>query len=223
MWLNAIKVKAKPQSKETANPETAVPKKLAACYRFNDGTTQNWVLDQLYDSKPDPKTNTQKKIAAYFPFVLLNSQNIALAASVDPLIVTDPTVMQCDIYFDSPDLSMNADWQGIDGYSLDLYRTLASEGWDSEDLYLTQMNIVLIDTTDNSLHTFGEHNGDFIFHPIKYKTPYHFIWKPSVLSDPKYKVKRLRIRMTMPGYLGPGGGELAPKGKWLIGNVCPEK
>ena len=43
------------------------------------------------------------------------------------------------------------------------------------------------------------------------------------LTHPKYKVEKVRIRMTMPGYLGTGGGECAPKGKWLIGNVCPEK
>jgi len=145
---------------------------------------------------------------------------------VDPLIVTDKTAKRVDIYFDSPDLSSNADWQGIKGYSVDVYRMFASPCWDFEDMYLTQMQLIVIDTTDNSLHTYGEHNGDFIFHALKHLTPYHFIWKPSVLSDQKYKVKQLRIRMTMPGYMEPtpgfAPGECAPKGRWLIGNVCPQ-
>ncbi len=220
MWLKATKVTANPKSKEiVGQPEYAVPKP-SGCFKFNDGTTQNWTLDQLYDSS---STNF-KKAAAYFPFVLYNSQNLALAASVDSLLVLDKTVKKCDIFFDSPDLSSNADWQGITGYSIDVYRMLASLCGDSENSYLTQMQLLLFDTTDKKVHTFGEYNGaNYIFHPIKLLTPYHFIWKPSVLTDPKYIVKKLRIRMTMPGYLGPGGGECAPKGKWLIGNVCPEK
>jgi hypothetical protein len=196
--------------------------KRSGCFRFDDGTTKNWTLDQLYDAETSPL----KKVPAYFPFVLHNSQNLALAASVSPLLVTDPNCNKCDIYFDSPDLSSNADWQGISGYSLDVYRLLASLCGDFEELYRTQLQLVLIDSTDNSEHTFGEYdetNNTFISHPIKLATPYHFVWKPSVLSNSKYKVKKLRVRMTMPGYLGPGGGECAPRGKWLIGNVCPEK
>ena len=81
LWLKAITVTAKPKSKEMASPEFAVPKKPSGCFKFNDGTTQNWTLDQLYDSDSKPL----KKIAAYFLFVLLNSQNLALAAFVDPL------------------------------------------------------------------------------------------------------------------------------------------
>jgi len=222
LWLKAITVTAKPKSKEMANPEFAVPKKPSGCFKFDDGTTQNWTLDQLYDAS----SKTLKKTTAYFPFDLHNSQNLALAAFADPLIVTDTTVTKCDIYFDSPDLSSNKDWQGIKGYSVDVYRTLASGCWGLGE-YMTQMQVIVTDTTDNSVHTYGEHNGDFIFHPIKHLTPYHLIWKPSVLLDPKYKIKQLRIRMTMPGYVPPtqgfAPGECAPKGRWLIGNVCPEK
>lgn len=196
--------------------------KRTGCFRFNDGTTQNWTLDQLYDAEISPLT----KVTAYLPFVLHNSQNLALAASVSLLLVTDPNCNKCDIYFDSPDLSSNPDWQGISGFSVDVYRLIGSLCWDFEDLYRTQLQVVLIDTTDNSMHTFGEYdetNNTFISHPIKLATPYHFVWTPSVLSDSKYKIKKLRLRMTMPGYLGTGGGECAPQGKWLIGNVCPEK
>jgi hypothetical protein len=220
IWLKTTEITVMPKSKEMVSQRAYAAPKPSGCFKFNDGTTQNWTLDQLYDAD----SKSFKKVVAYFPFVLYNSQNLALVASVDPLLVVDKTVKKCDIYFDSPDLSSNADWQGVAGYSLDVYRMFSSLCGDSEDLYLVQMQVLLFDTTDKKLHTFGEYDGvDYVFHPIKQLTPYHFIWKPPVLSDPKYIVKKLRIRITMPGYLGLGGGECAPRGKWLIGNVCPEK
>jgi hypothetical protein len=95
---------------------------------------------------------------------------------VDPLLVLDKTIKKCDIYFDSPDLFFERRWQGIGGYSLDAYRMFSSLCGDSEDLYLVQMQLLLFDTTDKKMHTFGEFNGvDFVFHPIKQLTPYHLI------------------------------------------------
>lgn len=98
-----------PKSKEMVGQRAYAIPKPSGCFKFNDGTTQNWTLDQLYDSD----SKSFKKVAAYFPFVLFNSQNIALAASVDPLLVLDKTVKKCDIYFDSPDLSSNADGKAL--------------------------------------------------------------------------------------------------------------
>ena len=215
-WLRPIIKTANTKSKELEGPPSKATPKIAGCFKFDDGTTQNWVLNQLYD------TVTQKQVVPYFPFTLANSHSLSLSASVYPLIVTDPSVKQCDLYFESPDLSSDSHWQNIKGYSIDVYRLFSSLCGEAPNSFFVQLQLYVIDTSDNSVHLFAEWSGgDFVFHDIQLVTPYHFIWTPDVLSETKYKVKQVRIRITMPGYLGPGGGECACNGQWLIGNVCP--
>ncbi|NIR49571.1 MAG: hypothetical protein GWN55_06810, partial [Phycisphaerae bacterium] len=185
----------------------------AQTFDFNTGTTQNWTLDQMYE------TSTQNKITPFTSFVLSN-QNNQLAASASPLLIGISTVKSYDIYLESPDLSSNSNWQNIAGYSIDLKRTLGSPCWNPPNFYFAQLQMKVIDTSDNNKEKlFAEHNGtNFVFHPINnVGVNYHFDWKPAFLSDPKYKVKHLRIRLTGPG--DPSNGECAPKGSWLLDNV----
>lgn len=215
---------------EIAPEITPEPPKPAGCFLFDDGTTQNWVLDQLYEttSKPQKKLTpfTHPTTGQFFGFVLSNSQNLALAASAMPLVIADPNVKQCDIYLESPDLSLNPNWQNIVGYCIDLYRTVTSPcGESTNPSFFAQLQLRVVDTS-NKPHLFVEWDAtkkDYILHPIKLLTHYHFTWKPSFLINTKYKVQKIRIRLTMPNLTGYGAGECAIAGKWLIGNVCPEK
>jgi len=242
-WIGAEKpftVRSKLGQKIRFPPSLFASAKPPGCYKFNDGTTQNWNLDQLYvyDSA---NIASYKKITPFthpitgqfYGFVLMNSQKLALAASVTLLVYTSPPKTDlCDIYLESPDLSTNPNWQDIAGYSIDIYRTIDSPCGGTTDpkgnpRFFAQLQLRVIDTSDNKPYTFSEWNAktkDFDFHIIKLLTPYNFVWKPSFLSDPKYKVKQVRVRLTMPNILiPPGSGECALSGKWLIGNVCPEK
>jgi len=182
-------------------------------YDFNTGTTQNWTLDQMYE------TSTQNKITPFTSFWLSNQSN-QLAASASPILIGNASVTSYDIYLQSPDLSSNSQWQNIAGYSIDLKRTLGSPCGSPPNVYFVQLQMKVIDTTDgNKEKLFAEYNGtSFVFHEIKIGNSYHFVWKPSFLSDPKYKVKHLRIRLTGPG--DPSTGECAPKGSWLLDNVA---
>ncbi len=199
--------------------------KKTGCYRFDDGTTQGWSLNQIYD------TNTQVKVTPFthpitgqtFDFKLGNSQNLALCAACDPLVLLTPNINQVDIYFESPDLSMVAAWQGTKGYNSDLYRTITSPcGEPGKCSYYAQMQAWLIDLSDQSLHLYAEWNQNFIFHEIELLTPYHFIWQSPQLAQGKFALSQIRIRVTSPNPIGLGAGECAIRGKWLIGNVCPE-
>ncbi len=190
---------------------------IAQKFDFNDGTKQGWTLDQMYE------TSTQNKITPFTSFSLSN-QNNQLAASVSPLLIGDPSIQSYDIYLESPDLSFNANWQDIGGYSIDLQRNLDSQCGHPPNVYFAQLQLKVIDISDNNNEKlFAEHDGsNFVFHHIVFGTPYHFVWQPSFLTDPKYKVKQIRIRLTGPGDPGPGSGECAPKGSWLLDNVAAE-
>lgn len=190
---------------------------IAQKFDFNDGTKQGWTLDQMYE------TSTQNKITPFTSFSLSN-QNNQLAASVSPLLIGNPSIQSYDIYLESPDLSSNANWQDIGGYSIDLQRNLDSQCGHPPNVYFAQLQLKVIDTSDNNNEKlFAEHDGsNFVFHHIVFGTLYHFVWQPSFLTDPKYKVKQIRIRLTGPGDPGPGSGECAPKGSWLLDNVAAE-
>ena len=194
------------------------------CYAFDNGTVQGWSLDQLYD------TSTQNQLTPLAGlFVLVNSQNTWLAATTASLVAVG--TQQCDIYLESPDLSSNSDWQGVLGYGLDVDRTITSACGDqmsSNPMYFAQMQMRVIDTSNNTPHLFAEWDpvaNNWIFHVINLNTTYHFDWKPSFLTDKKYKVKSVRVRFTMPNPtgFGPGTLECALFGSWLISNVCPIK
>jgi hypothetical protein len=195
------------------------------CFRFDDGTTQGWTLDQIYD------TNTQAKVTPFthpttgetFDFKLGNSQNLALCACCNPLVILTPNISMVDIYMESPDLSLLEIWQAAGGYSLDVYRTLTSPcGEPSPTAYYAQMQAWLVDQSDQSLHLYAEWNQGFVFHDIKLLTNYHLIFQSPQLAQGTFKLSKIRIRLTAPNPVGFGAGECAIRGKWLIGNICPE-
>jgi len=207
------------------------PSEPAGCFKFDKGSTQNWTLDQLYDTN----SKTLKKVTTlvpgnpptyqtYTPFTLMNVQNIALEANTNLYLVSDQNVKSCDIYFVSPDLTKDKNWQNISGYSLDVRREFYSPCFDPPNTCFVQLQLKVIDTSDNSEHLFAETIGssnNWKFHEIKLQKPYHFTWKPPFLKDKKYKVKQIRIRCTMPGWISKG--ECAYRGSWRIGNICPIK
>ena len=185
-------------------------------FDFNDGTIQNWTIDQIYE------TDTHIKITPALGFVLQNDQN-RLAATANPLLIGGSSGTKSHyIYVTSPDLGSLSDWQNISGYSIDILRTLAGQCGEPGNIkFYAQLQLRVIDQTDQSTHLFAEHDGtDFVFHEIEYNTPYHFVWNPSWLSDPKYKVKQIRIRLL--GEHDYGTGECAAKGSWFIDNVRAE-
>lgn len=181
-------------------------------FNFNDGTTQGWTLDQMYDD------STQNKFTPVSGYTLVNDNN-ELSAYASTLLIGNSS--RNDIYLESPDLTTNTDWQGIDGYSLDVTRYLASGCWGdiSAVKFYVQLQIKVIDTADgNKEKTYAEHDGtDFVFHEIAtYKKLYQLTWKTTWLADPKYKVKKIRIRI-----IGPGDvmWECWYSGSWNIDNV----
>ena len=230
------------------------PSKPAGCFRFDDGTTQGWTLNQLYGWYINPQKKWElKKITSFFmPFYHYNSQNLAFAVANNNLIIFDKNVVRCVIYLESQDLSKDTNWQNIKGYSVDVHRlffTWIMQGnpWEKDQKtgkpiidpktgkpkliwppqYSAQLQMKVVDTSDNSPHHWAEFDQkaqQFIIHPIEFNQNYHLTFKPAQLSNPKmgpYIVKQVRIRITMPGYID--NGELLCSGKWLIGNVCPEK
>ena len=188
----------------------------AGCFRFDDGTMQGWQLNQLYDS------SSAKKLNVLTGFQLANSHNLALSASANPIAVLDTGVQKCDIYLESPDLLANANWQGIEGFSLDVQGNFWSACYIVKSGYHAQLQAVLLDKAGKE-HVFAEWNpkaNDFLFHDIAPYQPYHIVWKPEAFSDAQYKLKRVKVRLTTP-YIH--NYECGMRGQWLIGNVCPEK
>jgi len=180
-------------------------------YDFNDGTTQGWTLDQMY------VTSSQTKFTPVMGYTLMNSNN-ELSAYASALLIG--STEQNDIYLESPDLLSNSNWQTISGYSVDVKRLLYSPCWgDIPNQFFVQLQIKVIDTADgNKEKLFAEHDGtDFVFHEIQiYSQLYQFTWEPSWLTDPKYKVKKVRIRITEPGDVT---SECWYRGSWNIDNV----
>lgn len=195
-------------------------------FTFDDGTTQGWKIDQLYDSNDptmtkidpfkDPKTNK------FYGFCLCNSQNLALAIEASPLIVSGSNAKSFDFYIESPDLLNNQDWKSIKGYRLDLQRNYYGPiGGD----YKVQLQIKVRRKSTNKFTYFAEFDsktGDYVFHPIVALKPYNFTWTADVFSDPDLELRFLRIRFTQPNFSVPGLGEAMPKGPWLVGNIGPE-
>jgi len=200
-----------------------IPLWRTGTFLFTDGTTQGWTLDQVYD------TSSQKQLTIVSGFTLGNSQKLALAASACPLTVME-NVGQCDIYFESPDLVQNAHWQQIAGYSLSLQANFCSPCYDisAPGLFFVQLQLVTIDGSGTP-HLFAEVDPatkKFLLHPVSLSKQHDLTWKPNLFADPQYKghkVKQLRVRCTTPHITGLGAYECGVCGKWLIGNVSPEK
>ncbi len=184
----------------------------AGLFDFNDGTTQGWTLDQLYINWNNPV-----KITPAIGFSLQNSNN---KLSVTTGALKTGSLDKNEFYLESPDLSSNPDWQGITGYSLDITRNLQSWCWgDAPNLFFVQLYLKVIDTADgNKEKQYAEYGSNFIFHDMnKTGQLYHFSWSPSLLADPRYVVKKIRLRIM-------GQGDQAPEcwlhGDWVIDNVA---
>ena len=197
-------------------------------FKFNDGTTQGWKIDQFYDSNDPNMTNippyTDPNTNKFYGFSLSNSQNLALAVEAYPLIMPGSKATLLDFYLDSPDLLFNQDWKNIKGYSLDLQRNFFSQCGEPS-VYSVQLQVQMWDKEQKKMKTFGEWDDiakKHVFHTIKAFQPYHFIWTPKQFANPDLELRFLRIRFTLPNLTTPGGGECLPKGPWLVGNISPE-
>ncbi len=183
----------------------------AQTFNFNDGTTQGWTLDQMYT------TSGQVKFTPLVGYSLSNVSN-TLTASTGSLLIGSTD--QNDIYLESPDLSSNSNWQGIEGYSLDVTRSLYSPCWgDLPNQFYIQLQVKVIDTNDgNKEKLFAEHDGsNFVFHEIlTANLLYQFTWNASWLNDPRYIVKRICLRITGPGDVA---SECWYRGGWSIDNI----
>ena len=197
-------------------------------FKFNDGTTQGWTIDQFYDTN-DPKMiiippYTDPKTQHFYGFSLSNHQNLALAAGAYPYLAIGTKATSLDFYLESPDLLSNQDWKNINGYSLDLNRRLLSPCGDPPAYYV-QLQVRMWDKQKKKMRTFAEWDdkaNTFIFHAIEASKPYNLIWTSKQFADPNLVLRFLRIRFTQPNFTTPGSGECLPKGAWLIGNISPE-
>lgn len=197
-------------------------------FKFNDGTTQGWTIDQLYDTNDSTMTKippyTDPNTGKFYGFSLSNYQNLGLAAGAYPLIVLGSQAKSLDFYLESPDLLNDQDWKNLEGYSLDLQRNFFSYCADPPEYYV-QLQARMWDKKQNKMRTFVEWDESakqFVFHTIKAFQPYHFVWTADVFTDPDLELRFLRVRFTQPNLTAPGAGECLPKGPWLIGNVSPE-
>lgn len=194
------------------------------CFRFDDGTTQNWSLDQAYNSNK-PYNSLSKSIIG--GFTLTNSAHLALRAAADPFVVLDNSVTSADIYLESPDLSQNADWQGIKGFSLDLQAWFWSAKYalPSKGPYFAQLQLKTIEP-NGTQHHYAEWNeaaDDYLFHEVHNGKPHHITWKATIVEEAMERgdtVSVARVRLTTPLIHEWEGGVHA---EWLVGNVCSER
>jgi len=191
------------------------------CFRFDDGTTQGWSLDQAYDSSPP----LNKLTVVGGGFALANSAHLALQAKADPFVVIE-NVTSGDIYLESPDLTQNPDWQGIKGYSLDLQAWFWSAKYvlPAQGPYFAQLQMKAVEP-DGTPHLYAEWDDaakDFLFHSVQNGKPHHITWKAPPFEEVVelgYKVASVRVRLTTPMIHEWEGGVHA---EWLVGNVCSE-
>jgi hypothetical protein len=218
-------------AKELRIPAEYLKLSRPGTFRFNDGTTQGWTIDQFYDTndlnmiKISPFIHPTTK--QFFGFILSNSQNLALAAEANPAVaLAGPNVTSLDFYLESPDLLNNQDWKMIKGYSLDVQRNFFSHCGDPiPPPYYVQLQIRMWDKGQGKMKTFGEWDAKakkYIFHQIDVAKPYHFVWTAAEFEDSTHELRFLRIRFTQPYFTSPGSGECLPKGAWLVGNIGPE-
>lgn len=217
--ISAAIFSAKGEPKTSQYPQ----KSSAGCFRFDDGTTQGWTLDQLYDTDaaPPKKVKTLNG-SSYAPFILLNHNNIALEANAAFYLITDKSAKSCDIYFESPILLKMQYWQNIIGFSIDVRREFFSPCGDPPGKFLAQLQMRLLNTKtqkDTLIAELTQGSATFLFREIIFNTPNHFEWKPVLLSNPDFAIKQIRVRFIMPGWIA--DGECAYRGAWKIGNVCP--
>jgi len=210
-------------------PENLLELLKPGTYKFNDGTTQGWSIDQLYDTNDPNMTQIAPYFDAitkklFFGFTLSNYQNLGLAASAYPFLTPGSTVKSFDFYLQSPDLAGNSDWVKAHGYSLDLRRNFLSLCADPP-LYHVQLQARFLKKKENQITTYSEWDDvtqTHLFHTVKSLQPYHFVWKAEAFTDSNLELRNLRIRFSQPNFSQPGAGECLPRGDWLIGNISPE-
>jgi hypothetical protein len=223
-----------PSVSATEIPDLTAEPQPVGCFRFTDGTTQNWTLTQLYGWSQHPTTKQWTRT------------NLALSAYVNKLFILDPTIAFCDIFIESPDLSTNKQWANVKGYTLDVHRLFFSH-WlmlnnhpNQPPFYTVQLQMYVIKkekitgktlvdaSTGKPYFLWAEYDAtkqQQIVHPVDYNQNYHLSMQPTQLTAPSKTLDitlyKVRVRCRMLGYLGKGQGELAGGGHWLIGNVCP--
>lgn len=210
------------------NADAYVKLSRPGTFRFNDGTTQGWKIDQLSDTNDPTMTQippfTHPSTGKFCGFSLSNHQNLGLAAGAYPLIVTGSKATSLDLSLESPDLLTNQGWSNVQGYSLDLQRNFFSYCADPP-VYYAQLQVKVYDKQAKEMTIYGEKDEkteQFVFHPVKAFQPYHFIWTADVFTDPNSELRSLRVRLVQPNLTAPGAGECLPKGQWLVGNISPE-
>jgi hypothetical protein len=198
-------------------------------FKFNDGTTQGWTIDQLYDTNDQSMTKLSPfkhpTTGQVFGFTLSNYLNLGLAANGNPVVVlAGPSVTSIDFYLESPDLLNNQDWKNLSGYSLDLRREYSSLCGDPP-AYRVWLQVRMWDPKQKKMRLFAEYDEkakQFLFHKIDAYKPYHLVWTADKFTDPNLQLRYLRLRFTQPNYTAPGSGECLPKGAWLVTNISPE-
>ena len=187
-------------------------------FDFNDGTLQNWQIDQLYD------TNTGNAItSSYTALPLMNDNNKLRVNGIATQSSMNSSITSADFFFESPDLSGNSNWQNITGYSVNISHNWTSKCGLPVGTYFYQVQIRLIDTSDgNKVKLFAEHDGtNYVFHSFD-PGSYANTWEPSFLSDSKYKVKQVRIRICGLIHFTPAAG-CDTRQYFTLDDVCPVK
>jgi hypothetical protein len=216
-------------AKELRIPAEYLKLSKPGTFRFNDGTTQGWTIDQFYNTNDVNmvKISPFSSPTQFFGFILSNSQNLALAAAASPAVaLAGPNVTSLDFYLESPDLLNNQDWKMAKGFSLDVQRNFFSHcGEPPPPPYYVQLQTRMWDKGQGKMKTFVEWDATakkHIFNQIDVAKPYHFVWTAAEFEDSTLELRFLRIRFTQPYFTSAGSGECLPKGAWLIGNIGPE-
>lgn len=190
-----------------------------AAFTFEDGTTQRWTLDQIFDSVTGARLPQLD-----CGFTLCNSLKRALAAAAYPLSFSAPPAAAAgDIFLCSPDLRDLPAWQAGAGYRLDLRRDYGSACHENTPArYAAQLQALVWDKDGGAWHLFVEWGEETATpHPIARNTTYHLQWRAPIFADPRLCLMQIRLRLTMPLDHADAHSECAPHGEWLVCNVYP--
>ena len=168
-----------------------------------------------------------------------------LSVNAPLFMIWDKNINYCQFFVKSPDLTNNPQWQSATGYSLILLRyymgsvawpePVIVSGYDPDTGKLIKsgvgimLQVVVTDTSTNTDVVWAEqdNNANWLFRPIlNAQEPlkdyhYYFTFKPSVLTDPKYKLKHIQIRIIIPGFTSAPGIINSYSGFFLLDSVCP--
>ena len=214
------------------------PTAPAGCFTFRDGTVRGWTLDQLYDSNANPPRRIKSHVSGnpgsnvlYTPFQLSNYRTGALQAEATSILITDKSVKSADIYLNSPDLSRNKSWQGVEGVGIDIPRTLTMicRSPVPPFRFTAQLQVVVTDKATATRHVVAQVDGSgkFLFHTIPNTGKQHIQWKwgKTLRLGGKDRplaaltIEKLRVRLTMPGT--PEVVECMYGGAWRLADICP--